>query len=156
MTLRQRSYLDEAREPAPGTVNLKNPVYTKQEKVRGVSRTLSPLSVGPGLLDKAAKLLRDRLPSWTKEDHKAAASKLKQMYDKLQGQYERALDKAAKELWGRPFKISDYRISCIGSDNFSEKQKEKLRKLCRKRSNISDAMYCHEYIVKHMKFKKRT
>jgi hypothetical protein len=147
-SLRRRGYLVEG-VPSPGTVDIDSAVYQKRERVPKISVPVSPAKEQWG--GKAgAQLLQRRLAGWSKSDHRQAVAKLEKMEVKVQKQYERELDAAAQKLWGRSFQAGDYRISCVGSDKFSEKHKEKLRDFCRRKSHIKGALSSHKYLIKKL------
>lgn len=74
-----------------------------------------------------AKVLRRVNPDWTHADHFALAARHAQEAMRLNTEYSQLLDTAAMETFGRPFKVSDYKISAIGCEQFSEPAKEALR-----------------------------
>lgn len=139
--------LDEGRL-SPGKVDLGNSVYTKKEKPPKFNVAITPLSDGGAA---GAALLRRRLPDWSKADHQNAISKLKRMKNGAKKKYDDALDAAAQETWGRPWEITDYRVSGIGSSEFSSKRKDELRTLNKEINDISGALGSHEYVVKHFR-----
>jgi len=142
----------EEAAPAPGVVDLENPVYHIRQKVAKISVPVSPTtSIAAG--QTGAKLLKQRLTGWTKADHKKAVVKLEKMAKRAKADYARALDRAAQETWGRKWKPTDYKISCVGSDEFSESIKKKLRVLCRKMTIIGDALASHRYLAKYLRTK---
>ncbi len=75
----------------------------------------------------AAKVLRQAHPDWTPDDHLTLASLHQTESAKQQMRYNILLDSAAQETFGRRFHVSDYRISAIGSEQFSELRKNELR-----------------------------
>jgi hypothetical protein len=74
-----------------------------------------------------ARVLRSVNPDWTAEDHMTLASLHQTESAKQQMRYGVLLNAAAKETFGRPFQVSDYRISAIGTDQFSDSMKTELR-----------------------------
>ena len=149
MTLRRRGYLVEG-EPSPGVVDLKNPIYHTKEKAPRYNTPISPVGTHAGS-GAGANMLKRRLPSWTKADHEKAAAKLVKMISSLEEKYSQMLDAAAKETWGRKWNITDYRVSCVGSDEFSQKRKEQLRKVCRDLSVAKGALASHRHLSTYMR-----
>lgn len=76
---------------------------------------------------KAANVLIKAHPEWSRFDHRLLAE-LHDHAGKLQQEaYHRALDEAAIATFGRPFRFGDYRICCIGREEFSDDWKAVLR-----------------------------
>lgn len=75
----------------------------------------------------AGKVLRRLNPRWTPEDHQTLAERHAAEARKLKARHAELLEEAARETFGRPFQMVDYRISAIGSDEFSEDKKRELR-----------------------------
>jgi hypothetical protein len=82
----------------------------------------------------AARVLRQVNPDWTQDDHLTLASLHQTESAKQQMRYNVLLDTAAKETFGRPFQFTDYRISAIGSEEFSDELKTELRQAAHARS----------------------
>src|SRR4051812_15946841 len=106
---------------------LEHPAYTTEVR-RGwhgytirvnALRTLTPLDL------KA--LIRRFMPGVTKSEHIQLANAHLRTGIEHKLEYSRALDAAAQETWGRPFEFLDYRISGIGSDEFTDARKTALR-----------------------------
>lgn len=85
--------------------------------------------------DDGAKVLRRVNPGWTQEDHRVLAQRHAEESAKQQALYNKLLDEAANETFGRPFRVTDYRISAIACDEFSESKKEALRKAAHSRTH---------------------
>ncbi len=75
----------------------------------------------------AARLLRRNNPDWSKEDHLQLAQQHAERSSLEREKHAQLLDAAAMETFGRPFRVTDYRISAIGCEEFSEEKKEALR-----------------------------
>ncbi len=75
----------------------------------------------------AARLLRRNNPDWSKEDHLRLAQQHAERSSLEREKHAQLLDAAAQETFGRPFRVTDYRISAIGCEEFSEEQKTALR-----------------------------
>jgi hypothetical protein len=80
--------------------------------------------------DHGGKILA-RSGKWTKEEHLKIADVLGYIAVNVQDKYERTLDKASMETFGRKYQMTDYKISCIARDEYSEKRKDELRLLCK-------------------------
>ncbi|HDR9103380.1 TPA: hypothetical protein QDB04_000099 [Burkholderia vietnamiensis] len=83
----------------------------------------------------AARVLRANHPEWTQADHYQLASLHATEAAKQEMRYSKLLDAAAHETFGRPFAVTDYRISAIGSELFSEEKKVELRQAAYAKSN---------------------
>lgn len=83
----------------------------------------------------AAHVLRRANPEWTPVDHLTLADLHATEAARQQMHYNILLDEAANETFGRPFKPTDYRISAIGSELFSEEKKVALRHAAHARTN---------------------
>lgn len=104
---------------------LAEPAYAFRYRPRGYTHKMTAL--GPSRPRDAANILIRANPSWTRTDHRRLAEMHRQA-EKLQMEhYGRALDSAAFATFGRPFHVFDYRICCIGSEEFSDDQKEVIR-----------------------------
>ena len=82
-----------------------------------------------------AHVLRRANPEWTPSDHLALADLHATESARQLLQYNTLLDAAATETFGRPFQSTDYRISAIGSDAFSDEKKQALRHAAHARTN---------------------
>lgn len=61
--------------------------------------------------------------------------------------WSREAERAALETFGRPWQFTDYRISGIGSDQFTDERKERLRFLAHRRSDYLSAFALHEWLA---------
>lgn len=75
----------------------------------------------------ASKVLKRLKPDWTKEDHAELAKQHAKEAEAQQQEWDRLLDDAAMETFGRPFMFTDYKISAIGRDEFSVEKKTAIR-----------------------------
>ena len=82
----------------------------------------------------AAKVLKKANPDWSADDHLKLASLHVTEAGRQQVAYNTLLDEAAQETFGRPFQVTDYRISAIASDAFSAEKKSALRKAAHART----------------------
>jgi hypothetical protein len=118
-----------------------SPTYLDVAKLPKYNGKVSPLSAHGS---DGGKLLAKRLPGWTRADHTAAALHHEEKAQEMQADHSRLLDVAARETWGRDFEPTDYKISGIGSDEFSAKHKEELRRLAHTSSAHKDAARAHK------------
>jgi hypothetical protein len=122
-----------------------SPTYRDVAKLPKYNVKVSPLSAHGS---DGGKLLAKRLPGWTRADHTAAALHHEEKAQEMQADHSRLLDVAARETWGRDFEPTDYRISGIGSDEFSAKHKDELRRLAHTSSAHKDAAHAHKAAAK--------
>lgn len=83
----------------------------------------------------AAHVLRRANPDWTPVDHLTLADLHATEAARQLMHYNSLLDQAANETFGRPFQPTDYRISAIGSELFSEEKKIALRHAAHAKTN---------------------
>lgn len=119
--------------------------YREVAKLPKYNAKVSPLSAHGS---DGGKLLAKRLPGWTRADHTAAAIHHEEKAQEMQADHSRLLDVAARETWGRDFEPTDYKISGIGSDEFSAKHKDELRRLAHTSSAHKDAAHAHRAAAK--------
>ncbi len=104
-------------------------VYTRLHKLPLQSQK-SVLTAHSG--SDGARILRLEMPNLTKEEHLKLAREHLMQSLVCQRQYGEALNEAAMSLWGRPWAVTDYRVSAVGREEFSDEQKSKLRGLSEK------------------------
>ena len=75
----------------------------------------------------AANVLINISPGVNRSRHLELAAQHEALVIQHQLYYNKALDKAAQALFGRPWRITDFKVSCIGRDEFSEEHKAELR-----------------------------
>lgn len=128
-------------------IGIHSKIYTERTKIPKWNGTQSILSLTS--IPAAGKLLRSRLPNWTKAQHKHAAEDAFRKAKQVQAAYSKMLDTAAMETFKRPYQATDYRISGIASDRFSEKRKNQLRHLAQSIGKLTDIGRAHEWASKH-------
>jgi phosphoenolpyruvate-protein kinase (PTS system EI component) len=120
-------------------------VYTKVQRGKGFTVPVSPgNAVSMGSPAVARKMMHERFPGWTREQHKRAAVEFKKMKEALDEKWLVLANAAAQDKWGRPWSIFDYKISGIGSDEFTKEYKDKLRENAQKAAAASRAALAHE------------
>lgn len=105
--------------------NLEHPAYHQSIRLRGYTRyttAMAALCAADG-----GKVLKRVNPIWSKEEHLTLAQQHQAAAVARRAQYSALLDEAAQETFGRPFQITDYQVSAIGREEFSEAKKEALR-----------------------------
>lgn len=129
--------LDESSVP-----KITDDVYTRKEKPPRYNTPINPLSSGDASV--RGKMLRQRLPGWTKAQHLAAAKHHTAQAARLEKEWTVTANAAAQETWGRAWQVTDYRISGIGSDEFSAKHKDTLRFAAHTTGDHKAAATAHE------------
>ncbi len=104
---------------------LAHPAYSARVKLRGY--TGERMATSAVTKRDAANILIAANRSWTRADHARLAELHRQAGTAQEAAYQKALNDAAQETFGRPFAFSDYRVCCIGSEQFSDAWKEIIR-----------------------------
>jgi hypothetical protein len=125
--------------------DLKNPIYRTPVKVRGYNGKPTVMSAHG---KDAGDVLIALQPETTRAQHAQLARGFEALSDSLSDDYNRTLDEAAQATWGRPWQVTDYRVSGIGSDEFSEEFKEKLRPLAYGMSQAETIAHAHAFAAK--------
>ncbi len=126
--------------------DINSDVYRGQSKLAKHNGKVSPLSVNDQ--SAAGKLLAQRLPDWSKEDHLSAATQHDALAAQAKRDWSKAADAAAQATWGRPFQATDYRVSGIASDEFTTAHKDTLRTLAHKQTAHGLAAAAHRGAAK--------
>lgn len=104
---------------------LDHPAYHERVKLPGYN---GKTTVFQAVTDRdAAHVLRRVNPAWTKEQHLELAQRHAGETLRQREAWNKLLNEAAQQTFGRPFQFFDYRISGIGRDEFSEEHKVALR-----------------------------
>lgn len=125
-----------------------NPVYDQRFKLPKYN---GPQSVFSAHGSDAGKIARKLFPAYGRAEHASVADEYRLAANKAKNFYAAALDDAAMRAWGRPFRVTDYRISGIGSDEFSERDKNKLRKLVAEERSFRKISEAHEHAAKSIR-----
>jgi hypothetical protein len=128
---------------------LTDPAYTTQVRLPKITAKVdATTSLGA---DVGAKVLRQTLPGWTKQDHAKAAKFHADAADRMSKEWSKVVNAAAQDAWGRDYQAGDYRISGIASDEFGDKFKDQLRKLVHDMSDHKWLSAAHDYCAKYNK-----
>lgn len=106
-------------------LNLDHPIYSELVKPRGYTVAVNIFGINDH--KQAAKVLRAALPDMTSGQAQMLYHLHSTEVNNAQGLWSFVANKAAFEVWGRGWQVSDYRISGIGSDEFPDVYKELLR-----------------------------
>jgi hypothetical protein len=80
-----------------------------------------------GCTRRLSKSMKQAFSAWGRAEHLAAARLHVERAKRHGRAYEIALNQAALSLFGRAWYVSDYRVSGIGRDEFTNASKDKLR-----------------------------
>lgn len=119
-----------------------------QKRCAGLNGPASPLTVGGR---RGGAMLARRLPAFTKEACIAAANHFSAEQHRLERIWSRTADKAAMATWGRPYRVSDYKISGIASDQFSKAHQDQLRSAAHGSTFAKDASRLHKEAARYAK-----
>lgn len=121
--------------------------YHAKVRIRGYSNSVTVFQAVTNL--DAARILRRANPAWGPEDHRKLAEQHEIAAQNQTERWSQLVNEAANETWGRDFKIFDYRISGVGSDEFAEDVKDELR-FCAHAASSHRALACaHARAAKH-------
>lgn len=124
----------------PLAKGMDNEIYHQKIKIKGVKEPVDIFSAPGGPRNILKALSKD---TWSSSEHRDLAIKHFTASMCFQEIYSAKLDEAMMALCGRKFEVSDYKISGIGRDEFSEEQKTELRFLVRAIQNHKDIAYAH-------------
>lgn len=124
--------------------------YAQEFRFRNWSRqvTLFTSGISPS---HVRRMLRSICPDFGRDEHRRAAMHFESRARRYQCLYDKALDVAAMRTLGRPFQFGDYRVSGIGRDEFDERDKVRLRRLCRLKNQCQDIARAHSLSGRLMK-----
>lgn len=129
------------------TYNLESPIYLERER-----RPKWNVKVGPLMdPDEGGRILRRRLPHFTKADHESAARWFAADSKRARAQWSALMGSEHKRVFGRAMEATDYKISGIGREEYSERAKAKLRELAHYGTNAAAAAAAHWKAAGHRK-----
>jgi hypothetical protein len=132
-----------------GGASTDHPAYNTKVSLPGYyGKTTALSAVSP---KDSAKAMRLAGATWTKDEHAQLAAAHTQAAADRKAAWGAEADKAAKETFGRPFQVTDYKISAIGSDKFSQRSKEALREHAYEESKHATLAAAHAYAAKHQR-----
>lgn len=105
--------------------SLDHPAYHQAIRLRGYNAAVTACQAATDA--DAARVLRHANPDWTSADHLALFEAHEAARKAQQAEWNRLIDAASMETFGRPWRIFDYLISGIGRNEFSEEKKTALR-----------------------------
>ena len=122
-------------------------VYQMVEPRAKWNRRVSPMNSD----FEGGKILRERLreDGWTKQDHDEAAQMHLDKSRAASKKWGKVAEEAAQQTYGRSFEPTDYRISGIADDKFSDAHKDALRQASRDKSESTSAAYAHFIAAGH-------
>lgn len=129
--------------------SLGHPAYTQAIKLKGYSCHVNIIRATCSA--DAAKILKRLHPSWSRQDHDELAKAHQAARVDMEREYSELLDVAALQAFGRKYHITDYRISAIACDEFSEEHKERLRYLAHSATKHAIAAGAHAHAARYMR-----
>jgi len=121
---------------------LSHPVYGTKAKPRGYNVPVTV--VGACSARDGANLLMRFNPQWTREDHTKLARAHEEAARLRQEFWDHEAESAAMDAFGRPYRITDYQISGIACDLFTESHKVALRDHLHSASKHRVLAVCHQ------------
>src|SRR5271157_4089098 len=131
--------------PGPG-----HGVYNDRQNMPKYNGPVSPANAHGR---DGGKMLRQRMPDFTKQDHLDAAAAHTAAGKEMDKEWVKTADAAAQKTFGRPYEATDYQISGIASDKFSSEDKDKLRDLAHTASDHFEAAAAHTFASQYMRQK---
>lgn len=142
---RLEQLLEKINETSQMPSNLDDPLYNTPVKLHGY--TIRPTVTQAHGSDMGNVLIILR-PDLTREQHHQLARTFGDTANRMEDEWDKVINRAAQATWGRPWRATDYRISGIGSDEFSDEYKNKLRKLAQEGSKAKIISVAHGYAAK--------
>lgn len=100
-----------------------------------------------------AQALKKQFRFWSKADHTKAAAQHKEASIRWHRVWNKARDRAHREVFGKAPGPFDYKISGIGRDEYPERYKSILRKAAQSASAHEIVSEAHAYAAKHLRIK---
>lgn len=135
-----------------GDVSIDHPAYSAQVKLKGYNgKTTVHQSVNA---QDGGKILRAAHPEWSAADHAKLSDAHRRAATAHDKEWDVVANEAAQQKWGRNFEFGDYKISGIGSDEFSARHKDKLRTLAHGKTKHRTLADAHAAAAKSLGRKK--
>lgn len=87
------------------------------------------------------------MPGLSVEDHVSKRDEAVKMYLNRSQEYDSYLHKEFKKKFGRKYHLSDYKVSGVVRDEFSDRVKNKLGRLIREYQDYRDIAYAHNIML---------
>lgn len=108
-----------------GDVSLDHPAYNTPVKLGGYNGKTT-VHQANSTRDAANILIRNN-PEWSKADHAKLAEQHQKAADDHGEAWSKRIDQAHQDAFGKPHSPADYKVSGIGSDEYSDEHKTALR-----------------------------
>lgn len=118
-------------------------IYYTEFKLPGNNRrlyTIFSTGLSANELRRAARIIT---PGMTIDEHRQKAIEAKQKYTEYQNKYNDLVDNEFMRIFGRKRHASDYKVSGVFRDEFSEEVKNQLRSLLTKMNTYDDIFGFH-------------
>jgi hypothetical protein len=120
--------------------------YSQKVKLKGYSDSIN---VFQAFTEKdAGKILSKTMPLLSPAEHELLSKTHKKQAETCMALWSETVEKAAQETYGRPYQITDYRVSGIASDDFSDEHKKLLRHYAHAETAHKHLMTAHSYAKK--------
>ena len=140
--------LDEVEEAADGFLDISHPAYHEKHKPAKWNVPISPASGHDSA--QGGKMLRQRLPGMTKEQHAAHAQHHTDLATAKKKEHSALIDTAHMERFGKKREITDPFVSGIGSQEYKPEHKERLSQLSHEINAHRAASAAHTHAAKHL------
>jgi len=87
--------------------------------------------------------------NFTKNELCELKAELQKLVSELEEQYSTTIESEAMRVWGRPWTVSDYKISAICSYDFSDSVKDLLRQNRHDYHVYFSAIICLNYVLRY-------
>ena len=129
---------------------LGHPAYQAQIRIPGYNYPGSRVTVFQAVtVADAAKVLVKANPAWSREDHRNLAEDHQRSWRECGAKWNEVANEAAHSTFGREFLLTDYRISGIAREEFSEGDKKALRDLAGRRGRHMRLAAAHLFAAKN-------
>jgi hypothetical protein len=130
-------------------VELWHPVYNREVRLRLWNGRTSARRCQD--FRTAAKLIARHATQWTKDEHSAIAHYHSQRCEKLKSVWIKVAERAAMDLFGRPWEFSDYQVCAVGRSEFSERHKRVLRHCAYRSAEHAHIAMAHAQLAERTK-----
>ena len=128
------------------STDLDNPAYTTAVKLPGQGKVTA---INAHSAADGAKILNKIRPDWTKADHLNMAAKHEDLAESAETDWGDLVSSEFKKLFGRDYRVGDYKVSGVARSEFSDDVKDKLRELNRQMNEHKSLRVAHAYAAKH-------
>lgn len=128
------------------STDLDNPAYTTPVKLPGQGKVTA---INAHSAADGAKILNKLRPDWTKADHLNMAAEHEDLAESAETDWGSLVSSEFKKLFGRDYRVGDYKVSGVARSEFPDDVKDKLRELNRQMNGHKSLRVAHAYAAKH-------